>query len=293
MRSRIACAAASANPSARHTCRVPICSTRRATRSSPPRSSSRRFSTRSRRAAEWRIQHWDELADVADHCTVCHRCASPCPVDIDFGNVSMLLRDVLRRMGKKRCNLGTAAAMFFLNATNPQTIKLARKVMIDWGYKAQRLANRALQAARPRADAAAALDHGQAAGARASHPFREQADAGRLAASAPRARCSTSRTAITCPSFAIPRRPAATRRRCSTFRAAARSACSRRSDSRRRRCCGTSACRPCCRRAICAADTRSGARASSRRPKRSSPTTACCSIASQTRSITWTSRPWW
>ena len=35
--------------------------------------------------------------------------------------------------------------MFFLNATNPQTIKLARKVMIDWGYKAQRLANRALK----------------------------------------------------------------------------------------------------------------------------------------------------
>ena len=91
------------------------------------------------------IQHWDELADVADHCTVCHRCASPCPVDIDFGNVSMLLRDVLRRMGKKRLNIGATAAMFFLNATNPQTIKLARKVMIDWGYKAQQLAHRALK----------------------------------------------------------------------------------------------------------------------------------------------------
>jgi FAD/FMN-containing dehydrogenase/Fe-S oxidoreductase len=91
------------------------------------------------------LQHWDELADVADHCTVCHRCAAPCPVDIDFGNVTMLLRDVLRRMGKKRLNLGAAATLFFLNATSPQTIKLARKVMIDWGYKAQRLANRALQ----------------------------------------------------------------------------------------------------------------------------------------------------
>jgi FAD/FMN-containing dehydrogenase/Fe-S oxidoreductase len=91
------------------------------------------------------LQHWDELADVADHCTVCHRCAAPCPVDIDFGDVSMQLRDLLRRMGKKRSNLGASAALFFLNATNPQTIKLARKVMIDWGYKAQRLANRALK----------------------------------------------------------------------------------------------------------------------------------------------------
>jgi FAD/FMN-containing dehydrogenase/Fe-S oxidoreductase len=92
------------------------------------------------------IEHWDELADVADHCTVCHKCLTPCPVGIDFGDVSMMLRDWLRRMGKKRLNPGTAASMFFLNATDPRTIKLARKVMIDWGYRAQRLANRALGA---------------------------------------------------------------------------------------------------------------------------------------------------
>jgi FAD/FMN-containing dehydrogenase/Fe-S oxidoreductase len=90
------------------------------------------------------IKHWDELSDVADHCTVCHKCVTPCPVDIDFGTVSMAMRDLLRRMGKKRFNPGTAASMFFLNATNPQTIKMTRKVMIDWGYKAQRLANQAL-----------------------------------------------------------------------------------------------------------------------------------------------------
>jgi FAD/FMN-containing dehydrogenase/Fe-S oxidoreductase len=90
------------------------------------------------------IQHWDELSDVADHCTVCHKCETPCPVGIDFGDVSMGMRDLLRRMDKKRFNLGTAASMFFLNATNPQTIKLTRKIMIDWGYKMQRLGNRAL-----------------------------------------------------------------------------------------------------------------------------------------------------
>ncbi len=91
------------------------------------------------------IRHWDELSDVADHCTVCHKCESPCPVDIDFGDVSMAMRDLLRRMGKKRFNPGTAASMFFLNATNPETIKLTRKVMIDWGYRAQRLAHRVLK----------------------------------------------------------------------------------------------------------------------------------------------------
>jgi FAD/FMN-containing dehydrogenase/Fe-S oxidoreductase len=90
------------------------------------------------------LRHWDELSDVADHCTVCHKCESPCPVDIDFGDVSMAMRDLLRRMGKKRFNIGTAASMFFLNATSPETIKLTRKVMVDWGYKVQRLGNSAL-----------------------------------------------------------------------------------------------------------------------------------------------------
>jgi FAD/FMN-containing dehydrogenase/Fe-S oxidoreductase len=92
------------------------------------------------------IRHFDEFSDVADHCTVCHKCEKPCPVDIDFGDVSMAMRDLLRRMGKKRFNAGTAASMFFLNATNPETIKLTRKAMIEWGFKAQRVANRALGA---------------------------------------------------------------------------------------------------------------------------------------------------
>lgn len=87
------------------------------------------------------IRHWDEFADVGDHCTVCHKCANPCPVDIDFGDVSMAMRDLLRRMGRKRFNPGTAASMFFLNATRPETIRLTRKLMIEWGYKAQRAAH--------------------------------------------------------------------------------------------------------------------------------------------------------
>jgi Fe-S oxidoreductase len=56
------------------------------------------------------------------------------------------MRDLLRRMGKKRFNAGAAAAMLFLNATNPQTIKLARKAMLEWGFRAQRLGNRLLSA---------------------------------------------------------------------------------------------------------------------------------------------------
>jgi Fe-S oxidoreductase len=86
--------------------------------------------------------HYDEFSDVADHCTVCHKCLSPCPVDIDFGDVSIAMRNLLRRQGKRRFNPGTWASMLFLNATDARKIKLVRTVMIEWGYKLQRLAYR-------------------------------------------------------------------------------------------------------------------------------------------------------
>jgi FAD/FMN-containing dehydrogenase/Fe-S oxidoreductase len=87
------------------------------------------------------IKHWEEFEDVADHCTVCHKCLSPCPVKIDFGDVSMNMRNLLRKMGKKSFRPAGAAAMFMLNATNPETIKLARSAMVGIGMKAQRLAH--------------------------------------------------------------------------------------------------------------------------------------------------------
>jgi FAD/FMN-containing dehydrogenase/Fe-S oxidoreductase len=92
------------------------------------------------------LDHFDEFGDVADHCTVCHKCANPCPVDIDFGDVSMAMRNFLRQHGKRRFNPGAKAAMFFLNATDPRTINVTRKLMIDWGYRAQRLGHRAAKA---------------------------------------------------------------------------------------------------------------------------------------------------
>ena len=88
------------------------------------------------------IQHFDEFGDVADHCTVCHKCLNPCPVDIDFGDVSVAMRNFLRKQGKKKFSPVTAAAMLFLNATDPATIKLVRKAMIEWGYRVQRIAHR-------------------------------------------------------------------------------------------------------------------------------------------------------
>jgi len=91
------------------------------------------------------VRHWEMFDDVAAHCTVCHKCYTPCPVKIDFGDVTMNMRNLLRKMGQRRFNPGTVASMFFLNASNPETIRLTRKVMIDWGYGIQRFAHQVLK----------------------------------------------------------------------------------------------------------------------------------------------------
>ncbi len=113
------------------------------------------------------IKHWEEFEDVADHCTVCHKCLTPCPVDIDFGDVSMNMRNLLRKMGKKSFKPGTAASMFFLNAKDPATINATRQVMIGWGYKAQRLGHDVLQKFARKQTKAPPATHGKA-------PVREQ-----------------------------------------------------------------------------------------------------------------------
>ncbi len=88
------------------------------------------------------VRHFDEYGDVADHCTVCHKCKAPCPVDIDFGDVSSAMRNLLAKLRKRRPSLGTWASLQFLGATDPTRVRLLKAGMIDLGYRAQRIANK-------------------------------------------------------------------------------------------------------------------------------------------------------
>jgi FAD/FMN-containing dehydrogenase/Fe-S oxidoreductase len=85
------------------------------------------------------LRHFDEMNDVADHCTVCHKCLSPCPVNIDFGDVSMTMREILRKQGQRRKNLGTWFSMWFLNTTRASTIKAIHSLFALVAYPGQRL----------------------------------------------------------------------------------------------------------------------------------------------------------
>ena len=82
------------------------------------------------------LSHFDSMNDIADHCTTCHKCLSPCPVDIDFGDVSIHMRHILTKHGQKKSNLGTKAAIAFLNVKNPLAVKAMRTVLARGGFKA-------------------------------------------------------------------------------------------------------------------------------------------------------------
>jgi len=83
-------------------------------------------------------RHFDELNDVADHCTVCHKCLNPCPVNIDFGDVTIAMRTLLTKNRHRRKSLGSMAAIWFLNLQDPNVIRWSRRLMLDWGFKSIR-----------------------------------------------------------------------------------------------------------------------------------------------------------
>ena len=86
------------------------------------------------------IKHWEEFEDVADHCTLCHKCATPCPVNIDFGEVSMNMRNLLRKMGQQSFRPASAFQSWLVGTVNPQAIQFGHQ-LTRLGMQAQRVAN--------------------------------------------------------------------------------------------------------------------------------------------------------
>jgi len=82
------------------------------------------------------LSHFDSMNDIADHCTTCHKCLNPCPVNIDFGNVSINMRHILTQHGQKKTTLGAKAAIAFLNVKNPLAVNTLRTVLARGGFKA-------------------------------------------------------------------------------------------------------------------------------------------------------------
>ncbi len=89
------------------------------------------------RSAHFELLQW--LEEVADHCTICHKCLAPCPVDIDTGTVSVLEREILSEWGFKHTPLATRLTLQYLDSRSPAFNKLFRTSVVQLGGLAQRV----------------------------------------------------------------------------------------------------------------------------------------------------------
>jgi len=97
------------------------------------------------RSQSTRFEALRRLEEVADHCTLCHKCLKPCPVDIDSGEVSKLEREILKDRGFKHTSLATRSALAFLKKSRNKKFQLGfRWLVLGLGTRAQRQAHTAL-----------------------------------------------------------------------------------------------------------------------------------------------------
>jgi len=78
------------------------------------------------------------LEEVADHCTICHKCLKPCPVDIDTGEVTVIEREILAAQGFKQMPLATRLTLRYLDTRSRLGNKILRTGLVSIGGALQR-----------------------------------------------------------------------------------------------------------------------------------------------------------
>ena len=96
-----------------------------------------------------RFNQLKNLEEIADHCTMCRKCLTPCPVDIDTAEVSLLEREILSDLGYKHTAPATGLSLMYLQNRNKTVNRIFRKTILQWGGSLQRLGVKALKKAPP------------------------------------------------------------------------------------------------------------------------------------------------
>ncbi|NTV01414.1 MAG: DUF3683 domain-containing protein [Chlorobiaceae bacterium] len=92
------------------------------------------------RSTDFELLEW--LEEVSDHCTICHKCLKPCPVDIDTGEVSILEREILAARGFKNSPAITKMTLDYLENRSPLYNRIFRTTVVRMGGAAQRAGTR-------------------------------------------------------------------------------------------------------------------------------------------------------
>ena len=86
-----------------------------------------------------RFNQLKNLEEIADHCTMCRKCAAPCPVNIDSAEVSILEREILSDFGYKHTAPATKLSLMYLQNRNKVVNSVFRKGVVEWGSSMQRV----------------------------------------------------------------------------------------------------------------------------------------------------------
>ncbi|MFH2091663.1 MAG: DUF3683 domain-containing protein [Pseudomonadota bacterium] len=84
------------------------------------------------------------IEQIADHCTICHKCFDKCPVNIDSGLISIDERNVLDTMGFKKKPVATGVTLKYLENKNKLINPLMRSALLGAGATLQRSAHKFL-----------------------------------------------------------------------------------------------------------------------------------------------------
>ncbi len=87
------------------------------------------------------------LEEIADHCTMCGKCLSPCPVNINTAEVSVMEREILGDLGYKHTPLATKLSLHYLENRGTFFNGVFRKTVVDWGGRLQRFGVKSMKKA--------------------------------------------------------------------------------------------------------------------------------------------------
>ena len=88
------------------------------------------------------FRHFRKLKEISDHCTACHKCSVPCPVKIDFGAVTLGMRDLQARRTKVRRNAAVRFTLSYLRLRGHAANTVLRTLVLRPAYALQRLGHR-------------------------------------------------------------------------------------------------------------------------------------------------------
>jgi FAD/FMN-containing dehydrogenase/Fe-S oxidoreductase len=85
------------------------------------------------------FKYFKMLREISDHCTMCHNCLKPCPVDIDFGKVTLSIRGLLVSRKRAKFKAFTSFTLLYLRRRGYRFNLIFRFILLKAGYSVQRI----------------------------------------------------------------------------------------------------------------------------------------------------------